>query len=200
MVATLPASLTVGYTSDALSSTPSSISSSKHPVKRRKLRATNTWKLRRKPTNKEPLVNSIGRRYWYCDRCVFWRDVVTTNIRSHLLNSYGITIKEKDSSLKQATKNRLKGLFQKQGELQVQKLESQKETILREYVNQSVIQEALAQLIVVRNLPYKAVFWLEFYALLLSVNYTCKEALISFSNTVPKLIKDSFLLNKAFLK
>jgi hypothetical protein len=58
----------------------------------------------------------------------------------------------------------------------------------------------LAQLIVVRNLPYEAVSWPELHALLLSVNYTCEEALISSSSTVPKLIKDSFLLNKALLK
>jgi hypothetical protein len=103
--------LTLNNESDALSSTPSSTSSSEHPVKRRKLWAINIWKLRRKPTNKEPLVNSVGRQYWYYGRCVFWRNIVTTNIRSHLLNSYGITVKEKNSSLKQATKNRLKGLF-----------------------------------------------------------------------------------------
>ena len=92
--------LTLDDESDALSSTPSSTSSSEHPAKRRKLRATNTWKLGRKPTNSKPLVNSIGRQYWYYGQCVFWRDVVTTNIRSHLLNSYSITVKEKDSGLK----------------------------------------------------------------------------------------------------
>ena len=86
--------------SNVLSLIPSSTSSFEYPAKRRKLRATNTWKLRRKPTNKEPLVNSVRRRYWYCGRCVFWHNIVTTNIRSHLLNSYSITIKEKDSSLK----------------------------------------------------------------------------------------------------
>ena len=45
------------------SSTPSSSSSSKHPAKRRKLRAINIWKLGREPNNQEPLVNSKGRRY-----------------------------------------------------------------------------------------------------------------------------------------
>jgi hypothetical protein len=38
-------------------------SSSEHPAKRRKLWAINIWKLRREPTNKEPLLNSKGRRY-----------------------------------------------------------------------------------------------------------------------------------------
>lgn len=95
------------------SSTPPSSSSSEHPAKRRKLRAINTWKLSRELNNQEPLVNSKGRQYWYCARCTSWRDVVTTNIRSHLLNIHGITIKEEDLSLKRAAKNRLKELFRK---------------------------------------------------------------------------------------
>ena len=49
--------------SDVLSLTPSFISSSKHFVKRHKLQAINTWKLKQKPTDKEPLVNSVGRQY-----------------------------------------------------------------------------------------------------------------------------------------
>lgn len=63
-----------------------------------------------------------------------------------------------------------------------------------------MIRDALAQLIVVRNLLYKAVTWPELRSLLLLVNYTCKEALINSSSTVPKIINESFLLNKAILK
>ena len=62
------------------------------------------------------------------------------------------------------------------------------------------MRDALAQLIIVRNLPYKAVTWPELRSLLLSVNYTCEEALINSSSTVPKMIDESFLLDKAILK
>ena len=117
----------------------------------------NTWALSRKPTGSEPLVNSKGRRYWYCKQCVSWRDVVTTNIRSHLFNAHGVVIKEEDSVIKRATKQSLQGLFHKQGELHTQKLERQKEAIIRECVNPALVRNAFAQLIVVQNLPYNVV-------------------------------------------
>ena len=63
-----------------------------------------------------------------------------------------------------------------------------------------MMRDALAQLIVVRNLPYEAVTWPELRSLLLLVNYTCEEALIDSSSTVPKMIDESFLLDKAILK
>jgi len=67
----------------------------------------NTWALARKPIGSKPLVNSKGRRYWYCGQCVFWRDVVTINIRSHLFNAYGVVVKEEDLVIKRATKQSL---------------------------------------------------------------------------------------------
>src|SRR6266566_242217 len=75
-------------------STLSSSFSFEYPAKRRKLWAINIWKLGREPNNQELLVNSKGRRYWYCARCTSWSNVVTTNIRLHLFNIYGITVKE----------------------------------------------------------------------------------------------------------
>jgi hypothetical protein len=53
---------------------------------------------------------------------------------------------------------------------------------------------------VVRNLPYNAVTWPELRALLLIVNYTYKEALIDSHNSVPRIIKKSYILNKEVLK
>ena len=89
------------------SSTESSPQSFKQAHKKRKVRAVNTWALSRKPTGSEPLVNSKERRYWYCKQCVSWRDVVTTNIHSHLFNAHGVVIKEEDSVIKRATKQSL---------------------------------------------------------------------------------------------
>ncbi len=168
--------------------------------KKRKIRATNTWSYAREPREGEPVKNKNGRRYWYCAECIFWREVITTNIRTHLHKKHGITVKEEDLVIKKVTKQRLEGLYQKQGEAQVQKVKEEKERILRESINQPVVREALAQLIVVRNLPYEAVTWPELRALLLAVNYTCDEVLVDSSATVLKLIEESFLLDKAILK
>jgi len=112
---------------------------------------------------------------------------------------HGIVIKERDSIIKTTTKQRLEGLFQKQGELHVQKMEDQKERILRECVKLDVVREALTQLIVLRNLPFEAVSWPELQALLLSVNYACEDVLVDSGRTGPKLIEESFLLDRAVL-
>lgn len=182
------------------SSPQSSPQSFEQAHKKRKVRAVNIWALARKPVGSKPLVNSKGRRYWYCGQCVFWRDVVTTNIRTHLFNAHGVVVKEEDSVIKRATQQSLQGLFHKQGELHTQQLERQKDTILRESVNPALVRDALAQLIVVRNLPYKAVTWPELRALLLTVNYTCEEALIDSDTTVPRIIEESYVLDKEVLK
>ena len=58
----------------------------------------------------------------------------------------------------------------------------------------------MAQLIIIQNLLYKAVTWLELQALLLAVNYTYNKVLVDFSITVLKLIEELFLLDKAILK
>ena len=116
----------------------------------------NTWALAHKPAGTELYINSSGRRYWYCGQCVFWRDMVTTNICSHLFNTYGVVVKEEDLVIKWATKQSLQGLFYKQGQLYTQKLERQKEHILRESFNFIIIRDTFAQLIVVQNLLYDA--------------------------------------------
>ena len=87
--------------------------------------------------------------------------MVTTNIHSHLLNAHGIVVKKEDSVIKQATKQSLQDLFHKQRELYMQKLERQKEAILRESINPDLVCNTFAQLIVVQNLPYNAVTWPE---------------------------------------
>ena len=60
-----------------------------------------------KPIGTEPFINSKGRQYWYCRQCVFWHNIVTTNIRSYLLNIYGVVVKEEDLVIKWATKQSL---------------------------------------------------------------------------------------------
>ena len=75
--------------SDTLSSQNSS-----NPVrKKRKLRAKTTWSYARLPKGDEEERNSAGRRYFYCKLCPNFREVITSNMRSHLQNQHGIIIK-----------------------------------------------------------------------------------------------------------
>jgi len=66
-----------------------------------------------------------------------------------LERKHGVIIKEQDLIIKITTKQRLKGLFYKQGELHVQKVEDQKKRILKECMKLEVVCKALTQLIVI---------------------------------------------------
>ena len=87
--------------------------------KKWKIRAINTWSYAREPCEGEPVKNKNGRRYWYCAECIFWREVITTNIYMYLYKKHSITVKEEDLVIKKVTKQRLKGLYQKQSKAQV---------------------------------------------------------------------------------
>ena len=67
----------------------------------------NIWALIYKPISNKPLVNNKGRRYWYYGQCIFWRNVVTINIRSYLHNAHSVVVKEEDLVIKWATKQSL---------------------------------------------------------------------------------------------
>ena len=117
--------------------------------------AKTTWSYAREHTGSEPERYRDGRKIFYCKQCP-WFNTITTNIRNHLRREHGILIEEKESMVKQATTKKLTSLFRKQAEIGQQKLDINKERILQSAVNKRVVQEALAQLIVMRNLPYTA--------------------------------------------
>jgi hypothetical protein len=72
--------------------------------------------------------------------------------------------------------------------------------VLRAVLNKQAFQEALVQLIVLRNLPYNAVEWPELQALLMTVNYTVEDLLKHSHGAVPQMIDSSFVIHKNILK
>ena len=51
-----------------------------------------------------------------------------------------------------------------------------------------------------QNLLYNAATWLELYALLITINYTAEEVIINVKATIPKLIKQSYIVYRDILK
>jgi len=184
----------------------SSTQASSQPAKKKRKRmitAVNTWSYARPAKEGEEVRNTKlkpSRKWWYCKICPYWRDTVTTNIRSHLHSKHSIVVKEKESKVKQLAKHSLEGAFLKQEEIHATKVELDKENILRSIVKPEVIREALVQLIIVRNLPYSAAAWPELHALCLACNYACKDILLGSRNAIPGLIDKSFILDKAVLR
>lgn len=192
---------TDSISSSSQASTPSAAFPAIPPGRKpHKIRAKNTWAFARAPRDNEEANGRNWRRYFYCKECPYWRDTITSNIRLHLLNKHQLVVQEAEPTFKKDTKARLKFLFQKQHVQQTEKLKERKEQILRECVSKPVVQEALAQLIVMRNLPYEAATWPELRALLLSVNYTCENALVNSGSSIPSIIERSYILDKAVLK
>ena len=74
------------------------------------------------------------------------------------------------------------------------------EELLKNAVNKKALDEALVQLIVIRNLPYAVVEWLELQALLIIVNYIVKIILLKSRVLVPRAINESYLSTKQQLK
>jgi hypothetical protein len=88
----------------------------------------------------------------------------------------------------------------KAGHLTDERAAARDKIILKNVIEKEVIREALAQLIVVRNLPFNAVKWPELRALLLSVNPEAGDALDSSHTTVPELIQRSFIADREILQ
>ena len=175
-------------------------SSDPPPSKRRKVRATNTWQYCRKAKPGEPERNSNKARIFYCsyNRCSF-TGTVTTNIRAHL-RRHGVLISEQEPLAKKAGKEKLKQIVQKMKDHATVQRQNKEAEVLRSCIQKTVVREALAELIVARNLPYEATTWPELRALLLSVNYMADDALAASSRTVPATIQLSYELDKEVLK
>ena len=51
-----------------------------------------------------------------------------------------------------------------------------------------------------QNLPHNAATWLELHTLLITVNYTVEEVAINVRITIPKLIKQLYIVYRNILK
>ncbi|KAF2188547.1 hypothetical protein K469DRAFT_565135, partial [Zopfia rhizophila CBS 207.26] len=70
------------------------------------------------------------------------------------------------------------------------------EKYLSNVINKPAFLEALVQLISKHSLPLSIVEWLEFYALIASVNYVAANVVRISCNKVLDLLKSSFLIHK----
>lgn len=174
--------------------------SDSRPSKRRKLRATNTWQYSRKANTGEPERDPKRNRIFYCSytSCSF-TGTVTTNIRAHL-KTHGILVSEQEPLAKKAGKEKLKQIVDKMKDHAASQRDKAEQETLKKCIQKRVVREALAELIVTRNLPYEATTWPELRALLLSVNYMADDALAASKNTVPATIRLSYEIDKEVLK
>ena len=194
---------TVSADNDASSdSTASSLNpstpSTPPPRKKRKLTATSTWALSREPLPHEAIRDGKNK-IWYCSMCE-WDTPSLTSARAHLGKKHGIEVKAGEVKAKKLRQERLTNIMNKLVAPKQVEYEEQEEKILRGAINHEAFNEALIQLITLRNLPYNTATWPELHALLMTVNYTAEEVAIKAKASVPKLIEQSFVVHREILK
>ena len=95
-----------------------------------------------------------------------------------------------DSSTKVIVCKKLKQLYDKAStQNDITKFNSQ---VLKKILNKDIIKQALLNLIIIQNLPFRAVEWLELYILCQALNPESRSYIPVSHATVPEMVKNSF--------
>jgi len=184
-------------------STP--VSESESNQRKRTLRAKETWGHSRAPEPGETLRKS-GNRIWYCKypSCnpphPIYLTLTTNNARGHLLRVHGIVVEEEEGPVRKSTEHTIQQAFSKASEELHRRKDLEKDTLLASLIKKDVVFEALARLIVARNLPYNCIEWPELRSLLIICNPAINPILINSHTTIPFIIEQSYKERKAEVK
>ena len=145
----------------------------------------------RKPTNEEPVRDNLNRKiYYYSYSECSYSASITTNFRKHLFNKHNIQVEKSISRTKAAAAEQLQELWrQASTENQLVEFNAQ---ILKSVLNKEVLIQALINLIIVRNLPFRAVEWPEFHAFCQALNPESTSYITTTHSEVSKAISESF--------
>jgi hypothetical protein len=133
----------------------------------------------------------------YCTESVYGTSV-TTNMRNHLKSKHQISIDPILGPLQQATIDQLDQLYLKAASSgQTQGIDTQ---AFQRILNQDIIDEALALLIVVRNLPFHLVEWPEFHTFCQVLNPESKSYIITAHSSIPRRIEQSWQAQKDIVR
>jgi hypothetical protein len=81
-----------------------------------------------------------------------------------------------DSTRKQAIRNTIVDIFSEQANRQISR-DIKEEIVLKKTIQIEKFKELLAWLITIQNLPHSLLSWLEFWAVLLSINYIVRDVI-----------------------
>jgi len=151
------------------------------------------WKFCRKPQANE------NQSFLYCTYCTKpehqppYGTAISSNMTKHF-RKHEIVVEKPLSKVQAAVVQQLAQLYlQAEVSGETGELNSQ---VLKSQLNQSVINEALITLIVVRNLPFSLVEWPEFHTLCQALNSECKDNITTAHSTIRLKIKDSWTRHK----
>lgn len=142
----------------------------------------------RQPGPNEPEKQGKNRLF-YCKYCTdVYRTQASNTFRSHLAKVHGIAVVEGLGSIHQSTVDQLERLYSKAssaGEA-LRKIDSQ---VFRKVLDKEVITEALATLVLSRNLSFRVVEWPEFHAFCQTLNPEVEGYITTAHSEIRKKIK-----------
>jgi len=152
----------------------------------------------RPPYDKEPKFDSKNRKFLYCNQCNGFSAVSTTNVKKHLEKHHGINVDFKPSRTKQEALAELQKLWKQA----VEEFGSDEvdATIHSNGLNKEVVQQALLNLIVVGNLPFRIVEWKEFHVFCQALNPKSSNSVTTTHSEVSRLIGESFPVQKDIVR
>jgi len=132
---------------------------------------------------------------FYCKYCDY-NVTGTTSIRYHLLKKHDISIEPEGRKIVAPSNKKLADLCKKYNISE----EDVKTEVLKAVLDKQVIREALVSLIVLHNLPFRAVEWPAIHTLLKAVNPAIDEEIISSHSEVSTRIHTLFLSSKDLVR
>jgi hypothetical protein len=115
-------------------------------------------------------------------------------MKKHLLSAHGIIVEKGIGKIQAEVVRQLEQLhLQAKAAGQADAFESQ---VLQSQLNQTVVNEALLTLIVVRNLPFTIVEWPEFHTLCQALNSQSEGVITTAHSTITKKLKGSWTNHK----
>jgi len=156
--------------------------------KERKLKSP-VHKYSRPPKDNEPTKDAKGRKIIYCTICSHSASS-TTNLQYHLQAEHFINVKLSDGRTKGAASSKLKQLYDEAcAHNNTTEFNS---CVLEKVLNKDVIKQALLNLIVIHNLPFRAVEWPELHILCQALNSESKSYIPASHITVAKTVDNTF--------
>jgi hAT family C-terminal dimerisation region len=151
----------------------------------------------RKPSEDEPVRDSQNRKLYYCSLCSY-NASSTTNIRYHLQSKHTIESDRSIPRTKATAANQLRELWrQASTDNQSTELDS---LILKSVLNKDIIDQALVNLVVVRNLPFRVVEWPEFHAFCQALNPESVSYITTAHSAISQSIQQSFQVQKDIVR
>jgi hypothetical protein len=151
----------------------------------------------RKPLEEEPVRDNQNRKLYYCSLCSYSGNS-TTNIRYHLQSKHDILSDRAIPRTKATAALQLQQLW-KQASVDNQSAEFNS-LILKSVLHKEVLNQALINLIVVRNLPFRAVEWPELHAFCQALNPESASYITTAHSAVSKSISQSFQTQKDIVR